>query len=243
MRTATSRAYPGGPNRYPWANTSSGHGYRLGPPGYARLVAVLTAAGYVVAAPSFPLADESVAGANVDRGDLPNQPDDLSFVIDQVLGASSDPSSPLAGRVDGSRVGAVGHSDGADTVLDLGYHPARVDPRVRAVVALAPDAVVAAGSATGGATPLLLEHGDADDVVPFSESRSVFANVTARRYLLTLVGGGHLPPVAEATGWTPVLDATVTAFLDRYVAGRTVDDAAVTAPASGSAVARIDVAG
>lgn len=219
------------------------HGYRLGPPGYSRLMATLAAAGYVVAAPSFPLADEARAGSNVDRGDLPNQPGDLSFVIDQVLGAASEPSSPLAGRVDASRIGAVGHSDGADTVLDLGYTAGRSDPRVRAVVALSPDAVVAVGTGVGGATPLLVAHGDADDVVPISESRSVFANVSARRYLLTLLGAGHLPPVAEQTSWTPVLDQTIAAFLDRYVAGLPTDDAAITGPASTSTVARIESAG
>ena len=145
--------------------------------------------------------------------------------------------------VDGTRIGAVGHSDGADTVLDLGYTAGRSDPRVRAVVALSPDAVVAAGSSVGAATPLLLEHGDADDVVPYRESVSVFANVRSRRWFLTLLGAGHLQPVTEPTGWTPVLDATVVAFLDRFVAGRGADDGAITGPASASSVARIETAG
>ena len=227
----------------PWPLVVFAHGFRLGPPGYSRIVATMTAAGYVVAAPSFPLADEAVAGARVDRGDLPNQPGDVSFVIDQVLAASADPASPLAGRVDGSRVGAVGHSDGADTVLDLGYHASRSDPRVRAVVALSPDAVVAAGTGTGTTTPLLLEHGDADTVVPYTESVSVFAAVPARRYLLTLVGAGHLEPVTGTTAWTPVLDATVLAFLDRHLAGLGGGDEAITAPGTGSSAARIEVAG
>ncbi len=237
----TAVAYP--TTDGPWPLIVFAHGFRLGPPGYVRMVRVLAEAGYVVAVPSFPLADEGVAGARVDRGDLPNQPGDLSFVIDQVLAASSDPASPLAGRIDPGRIGAVGHSDGADTVLELGYHPMRADGRVRAVVALSPDAVVAAAGQVGGATPLLLEHGDADSVVPFSESVSVFAAVAARRYLLVLLGAGHLEPVTADTTWTPVLDATVTAFLDRYVAGRNVDDEAITQPALSSSVARVEVAG
>jgi dienelactone hydrolase len=235
-------AYPTGSGG-PWPLVVFAHGFRLGPKGYSRLVATLVAEGYVVAAPSFPLADEERVGASVDRGDLPNQPGDLSFVIDQVLGAASDPSSPLAGRVDGSRIGAVGHSDGADTVLDLGYTAGRADPRVRAIVALSPDAVVAAGTGVGAGTPLLLEHGDADDVVPYAESRSVFANVPARRYFLTLLGAGHLRPVTEASAWTPILDATIVSFLDRYVAGRTTDDSAISGPPGASAVARIELAG
>ena len=238
----TTVTYPTGSGG-PWPLLVFAHGFRLGPPGYARLVASLVAAGYVVAAPSFPLADEARAGSQVDRGDLPNQPGDLSFVLDQVIAAGQDPSSPLAGRIDGSRIGAVGHSDGADTVLDLGYTAGRSDGRALAIVALSPDAVVAAGTGVGSSTPLLVEHGDADDVVPYSESISVFRAVPARRYLLTLLGAGHLDPVAQATSWTPVLDATVIAFLDRYVAGRTGDDGSITAPATSSAVARIESAG
>jgi fermentation-respiration switch protein FrsA (DUF1100 family) len=114
---------------------------------------------------------------------------------------------------------------------------------VRAVVALSPDAVVAAGSGVGASTPLLLEHGDADAVVPYTESTSVFAAVPARRYFLTLLGGGHLEPVTQPTTWTPVLDATIVAFLDRHVAGRDVAEDAITAPGSASSVARIEVAG
>lgn len=235
-------AYPTGPGG-PWPLVVFAHGFRLGPPGYTRLIGTLAAAGYVVAAPSFPLADEAVAGSLVDRGDLPNQPGDVSFVIDQVLVAATDPVSPLTGRVDRTRIGAVGHSDGADTVLDIGYHPARSDARVVAIVALSPDAVVPAGTRTGATTPLLLAHGDADSIVPYTESVSVFEAVPSRRYFLTLVGGGHLEPVTEATAWTPVLDATVVAFLDRHLTGAAVAEDAVTGPGSGSLVARIEVAG
>lgn len=235
-------AYPTGPGG-PWPLVVFAHGFRLGPPGYTRLIGTLAAAGYVVAAPSFPLADEAAAGSAVDRGDLPNQPGDVSFVIDQVLGAADDPTSPLHNRVDATRVGAVGHSDGADTVLEVGYHPTRADARVRAIVALSPDAVVPAGTRTGASTPLLVEHGDADAVVPYSESVSVFAAVPARRYFLTLVGGGHLEPVTEPTVWTPVLDATIVAFLDRHVRGSDLGEDAITAPASTSTVARLEVAG
>lgn len=235
-------AYPTGPGG-PWPLVVFAHGFRLGPPGYTRMIGTLAAAGYVVAAPSFPLADEAVAGSLVDRGDLPNQPGDVSFVIDQVLGAAGDQASPLVGRVDSTRIGAVGHSDGADTVLDIGYHPERSDARFVAIVALSPDAVVPAGTRSGATTPLLLEHGDADAIVPYAESVSVFEAVPSRRYFLTLVGGGHLEPVTGATAWTPVLDATVVAFLDRHLTGANVAEDAVTSPGSASPVARIEVAG
>ena len=94
---------------------------RLGPPAYAHIVDTIAAAGYVVVAPSFTLADAAVAGPNIDRGDIPNQSGDLRFVADHL-------PAGVRARVDASRIGAVGHSDGADTVLDLGYHRNRRSP-------------------------------------------------------------------------------------------------------------------
>jgi predicted dienelactone hydrolase len=210
------------------------HGYQLGPSSYQHLIGVIASAGYVVAAPAFPLADASVAGADLDRGDIPNQSGDLRFVIDQLL------AGPLAGSIDGSRIGAVGHSDGADTVLDLGYEPQRLDRRVRAVAALSPDAMTT--SAAGGA-PLLITHGDHDTIVPYRNAATVFSQVPVHRFLMTLVGADHLPPVQGAQPWARVLEAAVLDLLDARVAGRTTGDGSLTADASVAGVATIQGAG
>jgi predicted dienelactone hydrolase len=210
------------------------HGYQLGPGSYQHLIGVLASAGYVVAAPSFPLADASVAGGNLDRGDIPNQSADLSFVIDQVL------SGPLAASVDASHMGAVGHSDGADTVLDLGYHPQRRDPRVSAIAALSPDAMT---SATTGGPPLLIVHGNRDGIVPFDNATTVFGQVPAHRFLVTLLGGDHLPPVQGVAPWAAVVERTVVDLLDLRVAGRTTGEDDLIADASVPGVASIEGAG
>jgi dienelactone hydrolase len=219
------------------------HGYQLGPSSYDRIATAIASAGYVVAAPSFPLADAAVAGPNLDRGDIPNQSGDLSFVITQLAsGSGAAAAAGLAGRIDGQRIGAVGHSDGADTVLDLGYHPARRDGRVRAVAALSPDALTPPGGSVGDA-PVLITHGDHDRIVPYSNSTTVFGQVSAHRFLLTLIGADHLPPVTGAEPWTPVLDRVVFDLLDHYVAGRTADDGALAADSSAPGVASLRQAG
>lgn len=197
------------------------HGFQIGPGPYASFCRELAAAGYVVAAPSFPLTDANRAGANLDRGDLPNQAGDVSFVISSVAASGA---SPLSGVVDGGRVGVVGHSDGADTALDTGYYPGRNDPRIKAVAALSPDAMTGPGGSVGAGTPLLLQHGDRDSIVPYANSTTVWGQVKAHRFFLTLTGADHLPPVQGAAPWAPVLEAVTVDFLDRYVAGRQADD-------------------
>jgi predicted dienelactone hydrolase len=219
------------------------HGYQLGPPGYARVIDVIAAAGYVVAAPSFPLADAAVGGSTIDRADIPNQSGDLRFVADQLTAAGSAVvPADLRGRIDGTRVGAVGHSDGADTVIDLGYHRDRSDGRVRTVAALSPDAVPLPGG-PAARPPLLLVHGSADRVTPFSESSALFGRVPVPRWLVTLVGADHLPPVQGAAPWAAALDRAVLAVLDRYVGARALPPGADLDAVAAPGVAEVRAAG
>lgn len=226
----------------PWPLVVFAHGYRIGPGPYARICRMWASRGYVVAAPSFPLTDVNVAGANLDEGDLPNQAADVSFVIDNLLGSPGS-SGELAGRIDSERIGVAGHSDGADTALDIGYFPGRTDARIRAVVAMSADAMRAPGGSVGAATPLLVTHGDRDSITPFSNGTTVFGQVHAHRFFVELLGADHLPPVTGAPPWTAVLDDVTTDFLDRYVAGRTASDDAIMATGNHSGVSSIKQAG
>ena len=158
----------------------------------------------------------------------------MSFVI------TSLQSGPLAASLAPGPVGVVGHSDGADVALMDGYQQGKVDPRVGAVVAVAPDAMT--GAVAAGGPPLLLVQGDHDSVVPYSNSQQVFTQVSARRYYLTLLGADHLPPIQGGTRWTPVLDGAVASFLDGTLR-RTESPAALQAALSGLASSRLQVAG
>ncbi len=187
------------------------HGFNVGPTTYERFLSTLASAGYVVAAPSFPLEDPS-RGFGLDRSDLPNEATDVSFVLTAVLGG------PLASHIDASRIAVVGHSDGADVALMIGYQTGKQDLRVRAIVADAPDPIT--GQVVSSSVPLLLIQGNADSVVPYASSLEVFQQVMAPCYYVTLVGADHLPPIAGGTSWTPSLDTSVADFLDATVAGR-----------------------
>ena len=73
-----------------------GHGFDVTPALYARLLQSWARAGYVVAAPVFPLENADAPGGP-DESDLVNQPADMSFVISRLLADSSSGSGPLAG--------------------------------------------------------------------------------------------------------------------------------------------------
>ena len=89
----------------------------------------------------------------------------------------------------------------------------------------------------GPPPPLLLTHGSADRTTPYSESTAVFSRVATRRWLLTLVGADHLPPVQGAGPWALSLEGAVLALLDTEVAGRAVPAGAALADAAAPGVA------
>ena len=174
---------------YVWSPTASGHyplvifvhGYNLGPLNYARFCSALASSGYIVAAPSFPLEDPT-RGLGLDRSDLPNEATDVSFVITALE------HTPLSHQFKSSQIAVVGHSDGADVALMVGYQVGKVDQRVRAIVADAPDPM--SGSIAASTAPLLLFQGTADSVVPYSASETVFGQIMAPGILRFAAGRG-----------------------------------------------------
>ncbi|HKA92753.1 MAG TPA: hypothetical protein VKE97_03050, partial [Acidimicrobiia bacterium] len=165
-------------------------------------------AGYVVAAPDYPLSKENAPGGPT-AADLPEQPADARFVIDQVLALTAKRSGPLAGVVDAKRIGASGHSLGAMTTYRLVYDTCCADKRIKAA---APMSGLAGGPPeffTGISTPLLAEHGDADGTLPYQGGADAFAKASAPKYFLTLIGGGHTPPYRGAPEPAPTTVAHV----------------------------------
>src|ERR1700693_3647757 len=110
--------YPAAGNAYPLI--VFGHGDTLTPARYARLLRAWTEAGYVVAAPVFPL-ENAAAPGGPNESDLINQPEDMSFVITRLLALSAQTNSVLYRKIDPSRIAIAGHSDGAETALAVAY--------------------------------------------------------------------------------------------------------------------------
>lgn len=181
-------------------------------------------AGYVVAAPDFPLSNTNAQGGvtlGSAVGDVKNQPADDTFIIDQILDLSTQKTSPLFKMVDPKRIGAAGHSNGAITTYGLVYSTCCTDKRIKAAIAMSGLAgIIDDEYFQGKNPPLLILHGDADPVVPYSAAQSAFESAKAPKFLLTFIGAGHIQPFVGGTGAQgEALFSSTTDFFDRYLKG------------------------
>jgi predicted dienelactone hydrolase len=195
------------------------HGHGGQPTDYLGDIMSWTSRGYVVVAPEFPLSSADARGGP-SYADVTEQPGDLSFVLTRVLQLNADAGSSLYHLVDARRIGAVGHSEGAWTVLALAGNSCCRDRRITAAIVMAGE--MAPGFPrpffSTGAPPILFVHARDDDVVNYLYDHNAYALAPSPKYFLTVPKGGHVIPY-EATG-TPVNDTVVTVtndFLDRYL--------------------------
>lgn len=194
------------------------HGFDVTPATYARLLRAWTRAGYVVAAPVFPLTNANAPGG-ADERDLLNQPDDVSFVITSLQAASAAPTGPLSGLIDPAKIAVAGHSDGAETALAVAYNNHVRDRRIKA-------AVVMSGAEITGLpgyrfTPdepaLLAIQGTADRSNPPMFTRAFYRAARRPKFLLALPGARHLAPYTWQQPQATIVAKATTAFLDHYL--------------------------
>jgi predicted dienelactone hydrolase len=161
------------------------------------------------------------------------RPDDLLHALSWTLDASTGKDQLLAGLLDGSRVGLVGHSRGANTVLWL----ASLDARFKAVVSMAPAStrLTQAAAATTQAATMLM-GGKLDNRSPYDEQRQLFGLLQSsgsEHWLVSLPRAGHdafidfcpSPPAGCGPEALPherahsLVKRWTTVFLRNYVAG------------------------
>lgn len=212
--------------RYPAAGGSHplivfGHGYALTPASYDRLLRAWAQAGYVVAAPAFPL-EKADAPGGPNESDLVNQPQDMSFVVTRLLVLNGRPKGVLGGKIDPSRLAVAGHSDGAETALAVAYDHRYRDPRLRAAIVLSGSALPGMGPFPRGGPPLLAVQGTADTTNAPASTSAYFALAQRPKFLLWLLGASHLPPYTEQEPQLGIVERTTIAFLDHYLKGRTL---------------------
>lgn len=200
------------------------HGFQAVSEVYRDLYVAWAEAGYVVAAPDFPLSSSRSTSNRPVFTDYVHQPADLSFLIDRLLEASAGSDGPLAGLIDPERIGASGQSLGGMTTMGFAFHTCCTDPRIDAAI---PMAGRLAGFPDGeysfaAGPPILVVHGDVDETVPYADGRAIYDAASAPRYLLTILGGGHIIPyVAGPTNpQTEPVRRAIVAFFDRYLKGR-----------------------
>ncbi|MDG2303736.1 MAG: alpha/beta fold hydrolase [Candidatus Binatia bacterium] len=207
----------------------------------------LAAAGYIVAAVSFPLTNQEAPGGFTNAiGDAAQQPADLSFVLDALLDATRDPADSLYERIDSENVGAMGHSLGGATVIAASRTACCSDARIAATVYMEPVAFAVEAlfgepfTASGPAT--MTFQGQADFPVPVAESRAFHAALAGRKILVEMVGGNHINMIERfADEPDPLLSEAadmMIAFYDAYLVDgpNLVDQAAERLRGSGHTV-------
>jgi poly(3-hydroxybutyrate) depolymerase len=193
------------------------HGNSGDPGKFKILMTAWAEAGYVVAAPQFPLTNTFVPGGS-QTGDFVNQPADVSFVLDEVLKLSRKSSdSKIAGLVDKRHIGVAGLSLGGGTVYGLVFNTCCRDKRFDAALLMSGVRLpFEEGEDDFRSLPAMLIHGDADSLYRFSQE--TYPLLTAPKWFVTLHGSTHSAPFEDsldpADDVVPVIS---TAFFDRYL--------------------------
>jgi dienelactone hydrolase len=195
-----------------------GHGFAVTPGIYDRLLQRWASAGYVVAAPVFPLENANAPGGP-DESDLVNQPADMSFEISHLLAAAGSHSGLLSGLLDPSEIAVSGQSDGGETALAVAYDSRVRDSRVRAALILSGAKIPGLSGFTfpAGSPPLLAVQGTADTVNPPGLTEEFFDSARAPKYLLRLTGAAHLPPYTGQQPQLAIVERVAVAFMDGYL--------------------------
>jgi dienelactone hydrolase len=194
-----------------------GHGFAVTPGIYARLLQSWARAGYVVAAPVFPLENADAPGGPRES-DLGNQPGDVSFVISGMLAAAGAPGGPLTGLLDPAHIAVAGQSDGGETALAAAYSRKLRDPRIGAAVILSGAEMSGVGGFdfSPGGPPLLAAQGTADTINQPRFTDAFFKLAPRPKFLLRLLGAQHLPPYTSQQPQLAIVERTTIAFLDLY---------------------------
>jgi predicted dienelactone hydrolase len=188
---------------------------------YEDVLKAWASAGYVVAAPDFPLSNQNTPGGvnfGIGVGDTKNQPDDASFAISEVI-----KDKQLGEIVDPKRIGASGHSLGGITTYGLAYSACCRDNRVKAAVPMSGFGGLIEPIDQyfrNGRTPLLALHGNSDGTVPIASDMNTFMLAQPPKFFLTFIGAGHVTPFLGGNDPQAVaLKQATVDFWNRYLKG------------------------
>jgi predicted dienelactone hydrolase len=148
--------------------------------------------------------------------DLPNQPFDVTFLIDSLTAAANTPSDPLHQLINPTQVAVAGQSDGGNTVVATSYNSAYQDHRIKAAVVLSGARYGYPGGTwfPAGSPPLLATQGTADTINPPALTNDFFtADPQPDKYLLCMQGAPHLDPYVARNTYEHVVTQVTTAFL------------------------------
>ena len=209
----TTIVEPDAPGSYPLILFS--HGLGGSPAKFSKLLAAWATAGFVVAAPTFPLTNDHATAYAKNWSDVAQQPADARFVIDELLVRNEDASSPLHQRLLPDRIGAGGLSLGGATTYGLVYHDCCRDDRIKAVMVLSGGRFPLPGGdyVMDRPLPLLVMHGNKDVAMPYKLAVEAFTAVPGPAWFATLEDFTHAPPFEDTpSAFDALAEKTTTDF-------------------------------
>jgi len=167
------------------------HGFMSFRSNGAYLARYLASHGYIVAAANFPLTRLGTPGGP-QLTDVINQPGDVSFIIDTLLGWSDTTDNRFAECIDHGRIAATGLSLGGLTTTLLAFHLEYRDTRVRAAVSIAgPVALLGEDFFDQPSIPFMMIAGNIDAMVDYQRHAVQFRTWVPEATLVTLQDGSH----------------------------------------------------
>lgn len=152
----------------------------------------LSSRGFIVLAANYPLTSRSTGDA-VFMPDVVNQPDDISFLLNQIINSTTNIGQQFSHLIDTDKIGVMGYSLGGLTSTLAAYHPDKKDGRIKAVVSIAgPSAMLEKAFYQTNRIPFLMIAGTLDHVTPYDDHATVILDRIDNSALITIKGGSHM---------------------------------------------------
>jgi len=210
--TAANGDYPGAPDRTfqisLWSPKNAvgphpllvySHGFMSNRHGGRYLAEHMASHGYVVVATDYPLTHFGAPGGPF-ADDVVNQPADVSFLIDRVLGLASGDRN-FAGGIDRDQIGVLGLSLGGLTTTLVAFHPKLGDPRIRAAISIAgPTVMFGPDYFDFAEVPFLMIAGTHDAMIQYTANGERIPALITEGGLITIVEASHAGFSSMAAG-------------------------------------------